>query len=451
MKTIRDYKTTVLDILKEHPNEDISRDSLMSMTNISKSRLTEILQSIRADGYNIITPARSGKVRLDINLETDTLPLSTIKDYDIRQWLILFLLSKYGQLTFRELLIKTMTLKDYGLNQMSILVDPDSNKKSYDNNDLIKSIRKNSYGSDNEDFLVSKDVISVTALRNDLNFLRKLGLVTMKKAEHTTYQLTSQAPYIITISGDSLYEFCQKYEATVSTTTELEPLKNAYGKIRNLINVDEASKEIRRFGKTNEISQSQIDTFNNFIQHPYKTNLIQLSRNDSEYEKVETFAVGLIFYSVETGFFYLLGRNLTEERIESRRLDWIKKVTPLPDANNEYHQDYYYQIYQEMFSAHYEDQVHHVKVYFQDFGNVTKRFFDLNSIRPLSNIRLIDNPPNDCPYRYVYEDEMRGLTDFSRYLRGFGMSVLAAEPQELQDKMLFSYNRIIEKYGEEDE
>lgn len=440
-----DYKTAVLTYLKDHPNENVSRDTLINKTNVSKSRLSEVLQSIRDDGYVISSPPRSGIIKLELDEESNTLPLPTIKDYDVRQWLILFLLSKYNKLTFRELLLKTMSLKDWNYDQVKLLMDPDTTKKSYDNSDLIKSIRKNtSYNDDN--FLVAKDVVSVTALRNDLTQLRDNGLVIMEKTDHTTYHLSGKAPLIIPISDDSLFEFCQKYEETVSTTSDIEPLKQAYNKIKELINLEGDDTNRHRFGKSNDISQKQIDTFNSFISQPYKTHMLQLTNIYKDQAQIDTFAVGLLFYSVETGSFYALGKNITENRIESRRLDWIENIETTIETNSEFQNEKYYNIFEEMFSAQYEETAYPVKVYFQDFGNVAKRFYDLSNVRSLSSIRIIDNPPKDCPYKYVYEDTIRGLSDFARYLRGFGISVLAAEPKQLQEKMLFTYNRIIERY-----
>lgn len=445
MASKTDYKTAVLEYLKKNPGVDISRDILIEKTKISKSRLTEVLQSIRADGYTIITPPRSGKVRFESTDNLDLIP--SVKDADVRKWIILFLLSRYEKLTFRELLLKLMYMRDDSFDQMKILIDSDSQQAAYDDNTLIQTIRRNtSYSEDEID--VAKDVISVTALRKDLNDLREQKLVTMNKTNHTEYQLSNAAPYIIPISGDSLYEFCQKYSEIVSSSDTLSPLQQAYEKIKHLINYEEGNLAYSRFGRINNITQEQIDNFDAFIVHPYKTNLLELTSNYGGETHIETFAVGLIFYSVETGNFYVLGKNITVGRIECRRMDWFKEVKDLQGTHNEYHAKKYYTIYEEMFSAHYEDNSYKVKVLFSDFGNVTKRFTDLQSTRANASIRRINNKPEDCIYDYVYEDTIRGLSDFARYLRGFGMSVLAMDPPELKDKMLFTYNRIIEKYGE---
>lgn len=99
-----------------------------------------------------------------------------------------------------------------------------------------------------------------------------------------------------------------------------------------------------------------------------------------------------------------------------------------------------------MFGPGFNKEVYHVKVLYSDsYNNIKTRFDNLSSIREYATIREIGNPPDDCPYKYVYEDNIRGLEDFARFLRSFGSSVLALEPPELTKKMVYTYNRIIKK------
>lgn len=446
MKKKLPYKDLVLEYLTGHKNEYIKRSDLISIIGISNSRLSEILKQIVQDGYTIDAPPRSGKVMLTSCNRTSI--YASIKDNDIRQWLILLILSKYKRLTFNELLIKTLTLKDIDSDYTSILSYSDSNKKPYDNASLIKSLKNSKlYPSTQVDNTVAKEIISVTSLRSDLLDLRKNGLVRMEKSEHTTYSLSTAAPYIIPVSGDSLFQLCQRYSESATSTTKISPLKHAYEKIHSLINIEEYSISQLRYGKTNTITEKQISSFNSFVIHPYKTNLLCLSYEKDGSSTNVSFAVGLLFYSVETGCFYALGKNIDKSRIEARRIDWIHQVSPSKYENTEYHKDKYYKILSEMFSASYEDTVHHVKIAFQDYGNVMKRFSDLRKTREQAIIRPITAPPNEL-FTYIYEDNIRGMADFARYLRSFGTSVIALEPKELRDSMENTYKRIIEKYGE---
>ncbi len=440
-----DYKRLVLEYLQNHIDADITRDSVISATGISKSRLSEIVNSIRDDGYTIVSPPRSGLLRLESSENQVILP--NISDSDLRQWVILLLLSIHGPLTFRDLILKTLDLKEYGLDASSDLLKLNS-KKVYDDNHLIKSIRINLSNDYLEDIDVANDYISVTTLRKDLAKLTATGMVSKKEGRHVIYSLTNKAPLIIPVSEDSLYEFCQQYEENISSLSELEPVKNAYKKIRDLICYDSSEVNQRRFGKLNQISDIQIEKFNSFLTHPYKTNRIQINSRYQDKERHDEFSVGLLFYSVETGAFYALGQNHTHNRIETIRIDFIDSIDDLNKNNNVFHASEIYEIYGDMFAAGYDKEVYHVKVLFQDFGNVTARFQNIHTLRKKSTIRRIDNKPEDCIYNYVYEDNIRGLRDFARFLRSFGYSALAVEPPELTDLMKNTYTRSLEKYEE---
>lgn len=438
-----DYKNAVLDYLKKHRGENITRNLLISATKISKSRLTEILQSIRSDGYTIVTPPRSGIVRLESG--DSQLMVSDIKDSDIRCWLIIFLLSIHEKLSFTDLLMKLIYMRDITMDQKSILLKADSNDRAYDDSTLIKNIRSNASFSD-DPIKVAEEIVSVTALRKDLKTLRDRGLILMSSGAHTEYRLSGKAPQLITVSSDSLFEFCQKYSETVSSTSELAPLKQAFNRIGTLIDYVESDIKISRFGKTNGISSDKIERFNSFVTLPYKTKQLQIRTRAKNTSDNEAFAVGLIYYSVESANFYLLGKNMTSNQITNIRIDQIEEVIVLKEDHKEFHAEKYYAIYDEMFSSRYERKPHKVKVLFTNFSNVPKRFSDLHMVRPGSSIRLITDKPDNCPYDYVYEDTIRGLTDFARYLRSFGTAVLALEPPTLVDKMCFTFNRIVERY-----
>lgn len=437
----KDYKQIVLNYLLQHADENINRNTLIADTGISKSRLSEILTSIRKDGYTITTPPRSGIIQLKQGKDQVILP--SIKDNDIRQWLILFLLSRYGSLRFRDLVLKTLSIKEYD-SEYTLKID---DKKAYDDNSLIKSLRSHaeSSGISDEDIDVASDYISITTLRKDLTDLRNKGLVTLKKGNKNIYKLTSKAPNIITISEDSLFEFCQKHEEYLSTTSELQPVKKAYNKIRKLIAWDSSEIKQRRFGKINQINEKQIRKFNDFISHPYKTNRITLHSEFNGKVRHDTVSVGLLFYSIENSVFYALCYNHTQKRIEADRLEYIDNIIDEKQKNAIYHTEEYYKIYNEMFGAGFDKNLYHVKVLVSDFGNTKTRFNNLATIRKYGSMRMINSSTKYCPYKYVYEDNIRGLDDFARYLRSFGYSVLALEPSELKEKMINTYTWIIEK------
>lgn len=229
----QDYKQIVLDYLLQHSDEDIERTTLIKDTGISKSRLSEVIHDIRNDGHLILTPPRSGMIRLESASNAVVIP--SIKDSDLRKWLILFLLSYYGRLTFRELILRSLQIKEYGYINSEYLLNENS-RKAYDDNHLIKSLRLNASNEfiSEDEIDVASDIISVTTLRKDLTALRNQGIVRQHKGRQITYELTETAPYIIPISGDSLFRFCQEYEDNISSMSELVPIKQAYVPVKKI-------------------------------------------------------------------------------------------------------------------------------------------------------------------------------------------------------------------------
>ncbi len=440
----KDYKYAVLNYLKEHTNTAITREELITKTGISKSRLSEVLNSIKKDGFNIVTPPRSGQITLETTDEENILP--EIKDSDLRQWLIIFLLSRYGSLAFRELIMRALQVKDYEFLSFDNLINS-YDIEAYDDNHLIKALRAYSSSLHSTDQIsVAKEFLSVTSMRKDLTTLRQKGLVELVSGNKTKYELSSAAPYILPISEDSLYYFCQRHETTLSTTSELIPVKSAYQKIKNIISYEQYDLKQRLFGKINQISKKQIKKLNEYISHPYSTNLLQLNTSYNGIERHNTFATGLLFYSVETSAFYALGYSYSHSRTEAIKIEWLSSITNLPEKNNLFHSKEYYEKYEEMFSAGYDDLSYKVKVLFQDFGNTYTRFANLSNVRKHSSLSEIENPPKDCIYRYIYTDTVRGLSDFARFLRSFGYSVLAISPPELKQMMVNTYTRSLSFY-----
>jgi predicted DNA-binding transcriptional regulator YafY len=89
----------------------------------------------------------------------------------------------------------------------------------------------------------------------------------------------------------------------------------------------------------------------------------------------------------------------------------------------------------------------------QGYANVPKRFTDLASARKKTSAILypIEDPPDGCEYKYIYEDRVRGLSDFAKYIASFGYSAIAIEPPELREILIDKFTKITERYEEEDE
>ena len=103
-------------------------------------------------------------------------------------------------------------------------------------------------------------------------------------------------------------------------------------------------------------------------------------------------------------------------------------------------------MYEEMFSTSFEPKKLHVKVLFQDFGNIKEQLTVLHNKRKFSKLYEIEPLSDDISHCIVYEDDLRGLSTFSRFLRSFGSSALVLEPPSLRDLMIQSNQKILKNY-----
>jgi predicted DNA-binding transcriptional regulator YafY len=128
------------------------------------------------------------------------------------------------------------------------------------------------------------------------------------------------------------------------------------------------------------------------------------------------------------------------------RLDRIDSIKEGTEKNKKYKSFEFLSVYEEMFSASFEPEKTHVKVLFQDFGNIRERLSTLHNKRKFSKLYDISPLSKDIPHNIVYEDDLRGVSAFSRFLRSFGSSALVLEPSSLQDLMINSNQLILNNY-----
>ena len=128
------------------------------------------------------------------------------------------------------------------------------------------------------------------------------------------------------------------------------------------------------------------------------------------------------------------------------RLDRIVSIREGDIKNRIYRSAKYLNIYEEMFSASFDENKTHVKVVFQDFGNIKERLSALHNKRKSSKLYDILPLSEEIPHTIMYEDDLRGISAFARYLRSFGSSALVLEPSILQTKMIQSNQSTLKNY-----
>lgn len=209
-----------------------------------------------------------------------------------------------------------------------------------------------------------------------------------------------------------------------------------------ILGISSTSVPERRIGKLNHLSKEQLDMYDRFRQLPYAAHALSiLYQTNRGSEKTCHFFTGMFIYSVETNRIYLVGKD--QEGLQTIiGLDRIHLdgITVLPDRNYVYDAPEYRSMFDEMFHLSTEDPVR-VSVRFQNFPSVADKIRRLCTIRPDASLTLVNDEKE-----LLYQDTIRGLDNFARYLRSFGRSVIVDGPAELKEKILFTSRRVLSIY-----
>lgn len=438
MKKKNISKELLIEYLLSKPGEDIKREEIIERTGISKSRLSELINEIRSDGYVISTPNRSGIVRL----EASSIIAQNITPKEVRQWLIILALSKSGIATYMELVWSILSIAD-----SKYLYDVITTDKNYSDMAILEYLNHSasSVKYDIDQFL------PLPTLRKDLHSLIENGYIDKRRIQykngsHVVYSISEKSPAILFESEYELYNFMVFYDNFKSSLSNTAPLESLYKKITSIYDWESYDNATQIYGKSNRIDNKQLDHLYNFVKHPYKTKALIIDYLGREGVIKLGIDSGLLFYSVETNNFYLLCKKISDGNIMQLRLDRIVSIEEGESKNKNYRSLEFLNIYEEMFSASYDSAKTHVKVLFQNFGNIEERLSALHSKRKLSKLYKTEPLSDDIPHSIIYEDDLRGISAFSRYLRSFGSSALVLEPVELRELMIQSNQKILNNY-----
>ena len=443
MKRSNNSKEKLINFLSINTGVPITRDDISKETGISKSRLSELINDLRSDGYSISTPNRSGLIILEPGEE---LLDSSITSKKIRQWLILLVLSKKTNATYAELIGGILSLADSNYLYEKIYLD-----NNYSDMDIIEYLKENA-----SVILNSIDqFLPLPTLRKDLFELCDKGIVEKKRFHykggfHFVYSLTEKSPRVLFEPEEELYDFMYYYDSFKDSLVG-SPLQSVYEKVTEIYDWESYDISTHIYGRINQIEKKQLDALDLLLSHPYKTNCLNIDYMGINGLISILVCPGIIFYSAETSCFYLLCINRTENMIAQLRLDRIQNITDALEKNAHYRSQEFQDIYEEMFSTSYSPELTHVKILFQDFGNISERIQALHAKRKKSKIYSLDTPIENLPHTIVYEDDIRGLSAFSRYIRSFGSSALVVEPLELRDNLINSFKKIKKNYERNDQ
>ena len=397
-------------IQKQH---SVSRIELAEKFNISPNTLCVDLQHLIKIGLPLDMPPRSGMVYLNEEYNKDISKNHFIESFNqtnIRHWTLIQLLNFSSEpMSFNEICLH--------LSELTL------------------------------------DTFSPDTLRKDLVVLKNMGWIEMfrKKPDDTRtycYQLTSQAPLLFEKHAKDLKQFCELYKLSGRSSSWDSSLEHIYLKASTLIHSDSAPLSFsihhqthgRLFHPDSETMQ-KLSQFQNFKYQHHLLKIPYLTNSGDETELL--FALALIVFNHEKNQFYLLGEvDGLKTILRFSNITSIEKIEETNTINTIYNSRKYIRIFHEMFSLSLDDPFH-VVVRFKKFGNMERK------VRTLMKFRQQTHPKADFEYNeteILYEDMIRGIEDFARYLRSFGRAAIAVEPPELVERMKETPRRVMQAY-----
>lgn len=390
-------RKNLLAYITEHGS--VSTRELQEVFQIKKATLSEDITALKAQGIPLQTPR--GFVTIETT-DTTSAYYEAITDSTIRQWLILLILSQHKQaMTFQALF--------------------------------------NNYEEHNGEYC------SADTLHKDLQALQQNEYIRYNATNHS-YQLTAYNRYIMP-NSDELEPFCYKYaQQQEAHSSDLELKRFHRTAVILLCGFEEKdsykpSQNYMVHGKRSILDATSQHGFEKLCEHPYDTKVLNIRFQTRKGDRLSiNLAIGLIVYSVEKNRLYLLGESSSGRTIIP--IDSIIEYRVTEEKNPVFLSRQYQDIFREMFSLSVDDAVA-VRVRFDNYPFVRDKINQLHKQRPNSRMEASEDTST-----FIYTDQIRGVQDFSSYLRQFGKSAVVEEPDSLREQMLHSAEEVIAKYKE---
>ena len=172
---------------------------------------------------------------------------------------------------------------------------------------------------------------------------------------------------------------------------------------------------------------------------------------------VDFFLVGIVAYSAAKDEIYLLGRTApkkeTYKMVKAASIDW-NSVKVSPQIKNYYKDAEKDPMYLDNIRSSFEqmksemfvispDSKEYVEVLVKYSEERMKAFLHLAAKRNITaSIEIVENGD------FIYRDTIRGMSDFAKYLRGFGSAVTVIKDKRLQKQMITTAEEVLKNYGE---
>ncbi|MCR5213368.1 MAG: HTH domain-containing protein [Eubacterium sp.] len=425
---IRLRRSKIIKLLLE---KNYTNDELAQLLNCKKRTIQLDIQTMNAIGFDIpkhkknvgyaLTEQQKEKCRAMLGNQTQSDKVyNHVVRSGVKKLVILFLINKSEKaIKFDELLEEYISYQDSEI-EYDLYHDPDGTKM----NNLKLSIKN-----------ICKELI-------------RDGFIYYSE-EDDSYTTLKNAPVLLNISSDECDDYLYSIKAFGSSYVLGEKLKSIEKKLiqyNNDYEIEDNDDYILVGNKMNNNSRV-MEKLQIFDGIPYDKYAISICYKGNTIKVL----VGLMVYAVDKDKLYIIGR-VKKEKYKIIDMEYITgKIDVLNDIKNDlYESQEYLKIYNEMFSISTEP-LEHVVVKVKNFGNLRRKFETLCDQR---NRDIIGGEKRAqitfaTDEFFVYEDDLRGLADFAKYLRRYGRAVEVIRPDKLKEMIIDDIVRLEEIYRKE--
>ncbi len=397
-------------ILKDLTEQSWTLKELVQRYGAGESSIKHDIISLRKQGYQILGGGKKG-YRLLSDVESEEEPVffeSNRRDNLSKLTLLLILQQEKRPLTVRELLDRYIRNVYNGMPE-----DVDKTGKQLQER-LVRTL--------------------IPAMLNDKLIVEK---------ENGTYMISEQAPVTLPLMAEDAYDILDQLHYFGPAHPFAKDLRSVEEKLSIALTDDsnpERDNTYRMTGKK-ELEDAKVQSFMELLKDvPLRDHTVQVTyqTRDGGKKTMEMYP-GLLCYVTDKNQLFLMGKDMNEKDMVLR-CDRIEAMTPGEAENRWYQSPYFQKMQEEMFSISTEP-VQHVVVEFDNMFSIRDKIGRMMQHRSHATLRRSGDV-------LIYEDEIRGMEDFAKYLRQYGQSARVRSPENLRRIMLRSAERTLERYKE---
>ncbi|MBR5596944.1 MAG: WYL domain-containing protein [Lachnospiraceae bacterium] len=422
-------------ILNDLLNQDCcTYEYLMNHYGISERAMQMDIKELCKQGYKIKgIKAKRGYV---LTQEQET-PLTYYESADLQKIRKLFILqilqNSYNGHTLKEI---AKLLEDYNCNGIMetdpTVIEGKGNQPQKDYKTIQKAL----------DELLEAKMIAAVHVMDPTKIKDKSEKEKRGREEDWKYFIATNAPLQLAFSEEEAMEVLNLLETCSKGHYHEKILSEIQNKLKIALWFDTEDEKTTSsayvvYNKSYETANKLDELLKELNRYPFEHKVLNITYiNRLKQTNTIPFSVGDVVYSVDKDKLYLLGESNGYPLII--QYSTITGVEVTEEANKVFRNDFYTNMVKDMLSVSIE-KPEFVKVEFDDIFAIKEKLKRLLHNRPKAKIYEEDG-------KLYYEDYISGIPDFANYLRRYGFSCRALEPQSLRELMKSSAYRILDNY-----